>query len=196
MSANDFATVAVAVAAALAGFSSAIAAALAVRLQRRWGSTDAFLRIAQQFETPEFRKHRTVIYNLERDSFQSWSEEETAAVNAWCAHLDLVAVLIQSRQVGKVAFLNLYGDVVLRTIYQIAPYCNHQITIRGKQFLLPVRLLSGTLVRTWRKRAGGRRYPITIGFPAKPQVRVNPDLFDSDDAVLAFRVDGKFSKRS
>jgi hypothetical protein len=53
-------------------------------------------------------------------------------------------------------------------------------------------MLTGDLLRTWRKRAKRRRYPITIGFPAQPQLRVTPDLFDGDEAVAAFRVDRRF----
>lgn len=180
-----------AAASAVAGVSAAIAAAISARLQRRWGASDAFLRIADQFEREAFRKYRTIIYQIDRNDFGSWSDEQAESVNAWCAHLDLIATLIRANQISKVAFLNLYGDVVLRTIYQIAPYCNHQIAVRGKQFLLPLRLLTADLVRTWRKRAHRHRYPLTIGFPAQPHLRVNPDLFDSDDAILAFRVDRK-----
>ncbi len=188
----DWASLAAAVGAAVAGIGAAIAATLTVRQQHRWGATDAFLRISDQFERENFREYRTIIYNIDRDAFASWSEEQVKAVNAWCAHLDLVAILVQTKQVDETAFLNLYGDVFLRTIYQIAPYCNHQIGIRGKQFLLPIRLLAGDLVRIWRRRAKRRRYPLTVGFPAQPQLHVTPDLFDSDDAVLRFRVDHKF----
>ncbi|QYC38826.1 hypothetical protein Nocox_05995 [Nonomuraea coxensis DSM 45129] len=179
-----------ALASALAGMGSALAAAFMIRLQRRWSSADALLRIAEVFESAAFRKYKSIIYRLDRNAFSTWNEEEVASVNAWCAHLDIVSVLIQSRQISKVAFLNLYGDVTLRTIYQIAPYCNHQLALRGKQFLLPLRLLAGDLVRTWKRRAHKKRYPLQIGFPDQPRLRVSPDLFDSDDAVLAFRADG------
>ncbi len=177
-----------AAASAVAAIASALAASLAVRLQRRWGATDAFARISTQFETPEFRRHRATIYTLDRDAFRDWTDEQVESVNAWCAHLDLVAVLVQSGQIDKVPFLDLYGDVTLRTIYQIAPYCNHQVPIRGQQFLLPLRMLTDDLIRIWRRRSRQRRYPLTIGFPAQPRLRVNPDLFDSDDAVIAFRI--------
>jgi hypothetical protein len=187
----DWASLVAAIGAAVAGIGAAVAAALTVRQQHRWGATDAFLRVSDQFERESFREYRTIIYNINRDSFASWTEEQNKAVNAWCAHLDLVAILVQTKQVDEAAFLNLYGDVFLRTIYQIAPYCNHQISIRGKQFLLPIRLLTGDLVRIWRRRAKHRLYPLTVGFPAQPQLRVTPDLFDSDDAVMRFRVDRK-----
>jgi hypothetical protein len=187
----DWASLAAAVGASVAGVGAAFAAALTVRQQHRWGATDAFLRISDQFEREAFREYRTIIYTINRDAFASWSDEQVKAVNAWCAHLDLVAILVQTKQVDETAFLNLYGDVFLRTIYQIAPYCNYQIGVRGKQFLLPIRLLTGDLVRIWRKRAKRKRYPLTVGFPAQPQLRVTPDLFDSDDAVIRFRVDHK-----
>jgi hypothetical protein len=181
-------SVAAAVASAVAGIAAATAAAIAARQQRRWGATDAFLRIADQFERDAYRSYRSIVYAINRDAFRDWTDEQTKAVDAWCAHLDLVAVLVQSNQINETIFLNLYGDVMLRTIYQIAPYCNYQITIRGKQFLLPLRLLAVDMVKIWRKRAAKRRYPLTIGFPAQPHLRVNPDLFDSDEAVVAFCV--------
>ncbi|MGH8601733.1 MAG: DUF4760 domain-containing protein [Gammaproteobacteria bacterium] len=172
----------------VAALGSALAATIAVRLQRRWHSADAFFRIAQVFETPDFRQYRSLIYNLNRDEYSSWSDEQVNAVNAWCAHLDLVATLVQEGQINERALLNMYGDVLLRTVYQIAPYCNHQITIRGRQFLLPLRILTTQMIKLWRKRAQRKRYPITIGFPAQPALRVNADLFDSDESVLDFRV--------
>lgn len=183
-----------AVASAVAGVSSALTALLAIRLQKRWGATDVFIRIAEQLENPELRKHRRVVYSIDRNAFETWTPEQTASVDAWCAHLDLVSVLAQSRQVDKVAFLNLYGDVVLRTIYQVAPYCNHQVEIRGSQFLLPLRLLTGDLVRLWRKRSRRHYYPTIIGFPTQPSVRLSPDVFDNDEAVRAFRVDRRLSE--
>lgn len=176
---------------ALAALTSVVIATVALVLQGRWSSADALLRVSQQFETTEFRTYRSIIYALERDNFSSWSEEETSAVNTWCAHLDLVASLIESKQLRKSAILKMYGDVTLRTIYQVAPYCNHQVGIRGPQFLLPLRTLTYELIKTWRREARYKRFPITIGFPAQPQLRVNPDLFDSDDAVVKFRVKRK-----
>lgn len=188
VSAEAWIALATAVGSGVAGIGAATAAALSVRLQRRWGSADAFLRVAEVFENDTFRRYKSLIYGLDRSAFASWTEEETNSVNTWCAQLDLVAALIRSKQLNKVEFFNMYGDVVLRTIYQVSPYCNYQLTIRGKQFLLPLRLLTADLIRTWRRLAVRRRYPLTIGFPAQPHLRVNPDLFNSDDAVLAFRV--------
>lgn len=174
---------------AFAAACSVLAAAVAIRAQNRWGSADGFLRISERFESAEFRRYRTMLYALDRNAHSAWSDTDRAAVNAWAAHLDLIAVLIQSRQLDRLAVLNMYGDVIFRTVYQIAPYCNQQLGIRGKQFLLPLRVLTNDLVRLWRRQAKRKRYPLTIGFPAQPHLRVNPDLFDSDDAILAFSID-------
>ena len=95
--------------------------------------------------------------------------------------------MILADQMEKRAFLLMYGDVVFRTIYQIAPYCNAQGRTRGPQFLLPIRMLTEEMVSLWRAEAKAGRYPLTIGFPALPGVRVNPDLFDSDTDLLTFR---------
>lgn len=98
---------------------------------------------------------------------------------------------MQSRLIAVRPFLDMYGDVTLRTIYQIAPYCNAQVNTRGPQFLLPTRTLTGQLVKLWRAEARRKRYPLTIGFPALAHVRMNPDLFDSDQELLRFRQLGR-----
>jgi hypothetical protein len=164
----------------------AVIAGIAARLQRRWGTADAFLRIYDQFESPLFREHRRLIYELDRAGYGQWSPDDRAAVDAWCAHLDLVATLVQAGQLDLLSVLNMYGDVMLRTIYQVAPYCNSQGRTRGRQFLLPMRLLTTDLVTLWRKRASKHRFPLTIGFPSQ-EIKVNPGLFDSDDEILEFR---------
>jgi hypothetical protein len=127
------------------------------------------------------------IYRLDRVDFSGWTDEERHAVDAWCAHLDLCAALVLADQIEKRAFLLMYGDVVFRTIYQIAPYCNDQSRTRGSQFLLPIRMLTAEMVALWRAEARAGQYPLTIGFPALPGIRVNPDLFDSDPDLLTFR---------
>lgn len=182
-----------AVMSAIAAVASASAALMTVRMQRKRNVSDAFMRISAQFELAAYRIYRVKIYDLDRTAFASWTDDEKDAVNAWCAHLDLVAVLIQAKQLNELSYLRMYGDVTLRTIYQVAPYCNEQVGIRGKQFLLPLRMFTADLIKLWRGQARRGRYPLTIGFPAQPHLRVNPDLFDSDDAVLSFRVDGKLS---
>src|ERR1700704_3532234 len=111
---------------AISAAALALAAVFAARLQRRWGTADSFLRISDQFESSEFREYRRLIYRLERSSFDVWSEEDRVAVDTWCAHLDLVATIVQARQLDTISLLNMYGDVMLRTIYQVAPYCNSQ----------------------------------------------------------------------
>ncbi|MDP4506730.1 hypothetical protein [Nonomuraea turcica] len=80
-----------AIASAVSGLGAAIAAAIMIRLQRRWSSADTLLRVSEVFESVAFRKYKTIIYRLDRNSFSSWNEDEVASVNAWCAHLDIVS---------------------------------------------------------------------------------------------------------
>lgn len=140
-----------ATASAIAAISSAVTVAIALRAQRRHNSADAYLRVSSQFETDRFREYRSTIYALDRGGFEGWTKEEMVAVDTMCAHLDLLAVLIRARQLDKTSIFEMYGDVVMRIIYQVAPYCNHQIAVRGKQFMLPLRLLTTDLVKFWRK---------------------------------------------
>jgi hypothetical protein len=177
--------------AAVAAVASAVVAVAVARMHRRKGSADAFIQLSSRFELEEFRNYRITIYQLDRHAYGSWNDDEKRAVDAWCAHLDLVAVLVRTGQLDRVALLDMYGDVIMRTLYQIAPYCNAQVKHRGTQFLLPVRKFTGKMVRLWRKQAIKRQYPLTIGFPSQSTIRVNPDLFDSDDEILEFRTDRK-----
>jgi hypothetical protein len=177
-----------AIASAIAALASVVVAIVLTKNQTRAELGDALIRISETFESDQFRKHRVVIYKLDRLNYSTWSQDEQTAVDAWCAHLDLVASLIKGRQINKKLYLQIYGDVMFRTIFQIAPYCNAQLSVRGRQFLLPLRLVTNRLLRQWRREARRKRYPTTIGFPAQPHLRVNPDLFDEDEAVRKFTV--------
>ncbi|MGI5500500.1 hypothetical protein [Lentzea sp. CA-135723] len=170
--------------------ASAATALFVARMQRRKSTADAFLHLSARFELPEFRRYRVTIYRLDRERYDSWAEEEKEAVDAWCAHIDLIAVLTLAGQLDRLSLLNMYGDVIMRTLYQIAPYCNAQIKHRGGQFLLPARQFTSEMVLLWRRQAAKKRYPLTIGFPSQPMIKANPDLFDSDDHIADFRIDG------
>jgi hypothetical protein len=174
---------------ALASAGSAAIAIAATRLQQRRGTVEAFTKISNVFETKDFRRYRVAIYQLDRMAFTSWSEAECHAVDAWAAHLDLIAVLIQAKQLNRESILNMYGDVIARTLYQIAPYCNAQVKIRGRQFMLPTRVFVREFVKLWRRQAEKNLYPLTIGFPSQPNIRTNPDIFDSDDEMVLFRIE-------
>lgn len=176
--------------AAVASMASAATAFFVARMQRRKSAADAFLHLSARFELPEFRHYRVTIYRLDREEYESWTDEEKQAVDAWCAHIDLVAVLTQAGQLDRLSILNMYGDVIMRSLYQIAPYCNAQIRHRGGQFLLPTRMFTADMVRLWRRQAARRKYPLTIGFPSQPKIKANPDLFDSDEHIVDFCVDG------
>lgn len=174
--------------AAIAAAASALAAIALNRLEQRWGSADAFMRVSDRFEADHLRAARRLIYSVDRDEFEKWTEETRQTVEAWTAHLDLVAVLIRARQLDVHSFFGMYGDVVMRTIYQVAPYCRHEAQIRGEQYLLPLRLLTNDFLRLWRCEVKRQRYPWTIGFPAQPTITLNPNTFDGDTAIVEFRL--------
>jgi hypothetical protein len=172
---------------ATAAVISAAVAYVAVGRQSLSASTEAFSRITDTLESDRFREYRRIIYRLDRDNFPDWDDHTRLAVDAWLGFFDLVASLIAVEQVDKPTFLYMYGDVALRTAYQVAPYCNCQIEERGDQFELPFRRLIVALYDTWVREAQRNQYPHTIGFPSKPKITLNPELFLSDPHLIDFR---------
>jgi hypothetical protein len=165
---------------------SATIAYIAVRRHARAASSDAFMKVSDKFESEPFRKYRRIVYSLDRLDFESWSEETCNAVDTWIGFYDLVASLIRVGQIDETAFLYMYGDVTLRTIYQVSPYCNAQVASRGEQFELPFRRLGRHLITVWAREAASRNYPTRVGFPSKPTVKLNLATFEADEHIAQF----------
>lgn len=167
---------------AIAAISSATTAIVVARMQHKKGNVDAFFKLMERFESTELRQYRYQIYSLDRNRQEDWTDKQREAVTAWSAHLDLVASLILSRQVDRRQVFEMYGDVIIRSIYQLAPYCRAEFPSRGTQYLLAVRRLSNWIPNYWRKEILRGSYPSVIGLPGQVTVRLTPDSFaiDSD----------------
>lgn len=164
---------------------SAIIAFSVYRLNMRQVSGDIIYRIIERFETPHMRDLRRTIYSLERDKFLEWDNETQRKVDMWGAELDVVStVLVQEANV--IAFFQLYGDVILRSIYQVAPYGNHQRITRGRQFLLPLEKFGGQILNIWKKSVKKREYPSVIGLPNRPTISLSYDTFMTDRDCQTF----------
>lgn len=185
---TDYASVAIAGFGTVAAIASARAAVILTTSQRVWEAADAYMRISERFESDTFRSYRRKIYALDRSSYTTWADDERQAVEDWCAHLDLVSILVLGSQLNLDALFKMYGDVIIRTIYQIAPYCRHQESLRGEQFLLPLRMLTELLLKHWSREARKGRYPLVVGFPTQPDIKLSVLLFERDDAIVQFRV--------
>ena len=177
-----------AIAAAIAAGLSAYAALLAHRRQRSYGVADTLLRVSERLDSPENAQVKDEIYKLwdRRDRFRTWSSEERKRVDRWCAQLDLIALLLASEQLDLDAFFSMYGDVLLRSVYIVAPYANWQRDERGRQFLLPLSQLAGRLIADWRRLADKDHYPRQIGLRYGGKV-LTPAYFDEEEHVAAFR---------
>lgn len=136
-------------------------------------------------QTHDMRSYKSVIYRVNRAEFGQWSEEETAAVDAWCARLDFIATLVIAGQVNRAQFFSMYGDVFVRTVYQVAPYAMSQSENRGNQFLLPLRRLTYVLPKVWQHQIRRTKYPSSIKIPTQ-SVELTPSLFKTDIAVWKF----------
>lgn len=165
---------------------SATIAYIAVRRHTRTASSDAFIKLSDRFESESFRKYRRIVYSVDRLDFDNWSEETCNAVDTWIGFYDLVASLIRVGQVDETAFLHMYGDVTLRTVYQVSPYCNAQVASRGEQFELPFRRMTRHLITVWARESAGGNYPDCIGFPSKPTVKLDLATFGADEHILLF----------
>jgi hypothetical protein len=180
--------IAPAAAAAVAAGLSAYAAFLANRRQRAYGVADTLLRVSERLDSPENAQIKDDVYRLwdRRDHFRDWSAEERRGVDRWCAQLDLIALLLAAEQLDLDAFFSMYGDVLLRSIYIVAPYANWQREERGRQFLLPLSELTARLIAAWRRLAATERYPREIGLRYADQ-SLTPGYLQVDAHVSAFR---------
>lgn len=172
--------------------ASALIAFFAYLIRRREPWANALLSIMDRLEQTEIREiRRKIVYNYPREHDGDWRapdlnvDDTNAAINRWGAEMDLLALLYFSRQLDRVAFFEIYGDVVLRTAYKLAPYANRQREERGEQFWLPFQKLTLALLRLWNKRARKDKYPGTIGFPGSKE-RISPHELKNDHHLRRF----------
>ena len=155
------------------------------RLSMRQVSGDVIHRVIDRLEEPSMRKLRRSIYNIDRNQFSNWDESFQQDVDKWGAELDVIATLLTQEGDLK-AFFFLYGDVILRSIYQIAPYGNSQRTQRGAQFWLPVERLGNRMLKIWEKSAKKGEYPRVIGVPSTSTISIAIETFVSDMHCQSF----------
>lgn len=158
---------------------SAIIAYSIYRLNTRQVSGDVIYRIIEQFESLAMRDVRRAIYTLDRDDFSQWDNDVLRKVDMWGAELDVVATILYQEE-KMIPFFMLYGDVILRSIYQLAPYANQQRTMRGRQFLLPLERFGWQMLKIWRRTSKRGVYPTVIGIPNWPKVSLSYDSYMTD----------------
>jgi len=164
---------------------SAIIAYSLFRLNTRQISGDVIYRVIEQLEAPQMREIRRMVYSLERDKFSEWDKETLQKLDLWGAELDIVATVLR-QEADTEAFFYLYGDVILRSIYQIAPYANNQRTVRGKQFLLPLEKFGRHLISIWKLSVKNGEYPHVIGIPNRQTISLSYDTFNTDRDCQGF----------
>lgn len=148
--------------------------------------SDAFFRLCQLVNSERMRDNRSKVYGLDRAKYSDWSESERSAVDAWCACLDLALTLYKERGIDRNAYLYMFGDVTLRTVYQIVPYCNSKILARGEQFLIPMRITLPILLKQWRRAAKRGKYPLQLTISWERNDKITPDSFEGDDLLYEF----------
>jgi hypothetical protein len=166
-----------------------------VRKREPWGR--AYFEIVKLMEKDVIRKVRKkVIYNYPSKYQEDWTaprlttEQTQEAIDKWGAQMDVLSLLYFSRQLNKILFFEMYGDVILRSAYKLACYANNQRIKRGQQFWLPFQLLTLDLVKVWKKRIKKGKYPVRIGF-AKNKDGFTPDEFFGNVEIERFLLANK-----
>lgn len=155
------------------------------RLSMRQVSGDVLYRIIDRLEEPSMRELRRTIYSLDRDAFREWDVELQSKVDRWGAELDVISTLL-SQETNITGFFNLYGDVFLRSIYQMAPYGIYQRTQRGDQFWLPIEMFGRRMMKVWQKAASNGEYSRVIGVPGAKNVSLSVETFAVDRNCQSF----------
>lgn len=158
-----------------------------IRRKEPWAQS--LINLVDRIENEELRRiRREVIYKLSRDD---WSvndmekEEVEKKIDRWGAEMDILALLYFSGQINKEGFFQLYGDVLIRTIYQLAPYANEQRRKRGKQFWLLFSRLGVEIKKEWERQVKKKKYPSAIRSPHMNDT-ISIKGFQSDGEVQDF----------
>lgn len=156
--------------------ASVIIAILVYLIRRRepWGR--ALFEIVKTMESEKLRSiKKEVVYKYPIDFQVDWAAEDRSpyetreALERWGAEMDMLSLLYFSRQLNKVLFFEMYGDVIIRSAYRLASYVNEQRLKRGQQFWLPFQSLTLDLLRLWKERSEKGKFPSRIGFPDSPE---------------------------
>lgn len=170
---------------------------LTARLSHRAGQVDALLKVAEWFREPDVVEARKRIYALDRDNYNDWQEADKKAVDIWVAYVDIVSTLVITRNIDRSDLIRMYGDVLFKTVYLLAPYvCQNQARL-GHQYLKSTQIALPSLIRDWEKlskrswfsRQTRKIYPYKImiryenGSTLAPTT-ISPVKFKSDTAIM------------
>lgn len=165
---------------------------LSYTIKRREPWAQALFNIMERVETSEMRQiRREIIYRFPRNS-TTWEIQDIPikkiefAIDRWGAEMDMLSLLFFSNQTDNVAFFEIYGDVILRSAFNLAPYVNEKRMERGEQFMLPFQKISLEMVKIWSKRAKKGLYSKSIGIPGSETTEITPAQFARDRHILRF----------
>lgn len=171
---------------AFAAIASALIARAVYQTTKKRHFVDSLLTIVDRIESEEKREIRRIVYQLDRSSFEKWEPDIIRKVDEWCAELDLISLLLLSNNIDPDSFFKMYGDVFIRSIYQIAPYVNKQRETRGRQFLLLLSECGRRILRLWKRHRWCFLYPREIKLPAPNSILLSPSILRKDDECRKF----------
>ena len=172
--------------------ASPVIALLAYLIIRRQLWANALFAVVDRLETEEMRRIRhSEVYLRSFHEDEEQCKQETpnnkAAedIDRWGTEMDLLGLLFFSRQLDVNLFFDMYGDVIIRSAFKLAPYGNRQRLIRGEQFWLAYQKLSLKMIQMWTKRSKRGTYPQDIGIPSTSE-RLNPDTIIQNAEMCRF----------
>lgn len=167
---------------------------LTYRISTRRHLTESLLRIADRLERQDKRDLRRVLYSLDRLAHGGWPADLREQIHAWGAELDILSLIVSAKEIDQRAFFYLYGDVLIRSIYLLAPYVNAERQTRGRQFMQPLGGLIPMLIAQWRRECRQHNYPDEIGLPGAPG-RLTLEAFQEDEACRRLRLETRGGPR-
>ncbi|SKD26583.1 hypothetical protein [Mycobacteroides abscessus] len=129
---------------------------MATRRSRISSQIDALIKVAEWFREPDVVASRKRIYSLIRVEHEKWGEDDKNAIDIWVAYVDIVATLIITKNISRKDFIRMYGDVIFRTLYILAPFVGKNLDNFGQQYLKSTRIVLPSLIKDWNKLSKDR----------------------------------------
>jgi hypothetical protein len=163
---------------------------------RQGGRIEALLQVADWFRSEKLVAARAYIYGMDRNQVEvaEWGEQANTHVSEWVGYLDVVATLVLSKSISRRDLIRMYGDVIFRTVYMLAPTVNHNSESIGSQYLKSTKVALPMMIDEWdrlsktrrrmRKAQRHARYPRQILMVRGSGPNMSPDEYRRDEAII------------
>ncbi|WP_420642408.1 hypothetical protein [Candidatus Leptofilum sp.] len=169
MNTIDYATMSIAITSLIVALFSLHNSIRTYQFRVRQGQASTLFQVMERLETDEMRviKHE-IIYPFEGNN-SGLSNSEVNQIQCWGAEMDIISLLVRNKIIDNEDFFRVYGDVIMRTAYRLAPFANSRRSSRGDQYWMEYQLLTVNILKIWRKQRQVGDYPQVIGLPNTEQ---------------------------